>query len=43
MERRLARRIRVGAVRHWWRTPDAIAVMMPNDSSVKGKGWKSFV
>ena len=25
-------------------TPDtrAIAVMMPNDSSVKGKGWKSF-
>ncbi|WP_293254051.1 MULTISPECIES: DNA/RNA non-specific endonuclease [unclassified Microcoleus] len=20
----------------------AIAVMMPNDSSVKGKGWKSF-
>ena len=42
MERRLARRIRVGAVRHWWRTPDAIAVMMPNDSSVKGSGWKSF-
>jgi endonuclease G, mitochondrial len=23
-------------------TSEAIAVMMPNDSSVKGSGWKSF-
>ena len=24
-------------------TSEAIAVMMPNSGSVKGKGWKSFV
>jgi DNA/RNA endonuclease G (NUC1) len=42
MEQGIARRIPVGAVRHWRRMPDAIAVMMPNDSNVKGSGWKSF-
>jgi len=42
MERRRARHKPVRAVRHWRRMPDAIAVMMPNDSSVKGSGWKSF-